>query len=484
MMKVSKVIIAMLFAMVLCAFGRVDAVAPGIQSGISTAAVQKLVNKVLPPVINMVKHAQYPDMSDEQKKQKAYIYHPTFQSLSVGSFVAQVKDNKFTVGIRDFHIDLKAGWRVKIKKLVWVSTHGNVEVRFSASQILASFVFGTRNVNNVLKPTVAVADVAVDVTTAKVKLSHNIFAWLFNMVTSFFKNKIRNFVNTAIRDAVRNGLTAAASKMTDAIPSSAPMGALGSIALGLTSGMYFVNNNVIALPFDGTITSSNGIVGSAPRHNVPFIATGRMLDLYLDTYVFNSGADATFKSKNFNVNYIATSLRHPSIAFDLVGSTLGLEQLDAAGHGHKLLRIRAVPAVALTVNSAPGAFSASQALDIAFDLNLGNGNFLEALVVRATGSGSVNLTFSQINGTPHLVPHLNGLSASFVQIRSAFGNVTFAKLNNFIAQVLNGLVVPVINTTVLQPIPIPTTTGLVLANPSIQFKQDHVYAGFDVDFIL
>lgn len=456
---------------------------PGIQSGISTRAIQKLINKVLPPVLNIVKTTKYPDVASEQKKQKAYVYHPTFDALSVGAFVAQVNGGQFTVGIRDFHLDLKAGWRVKVRKLrIWISTSGNVQVRFSASRVLASFGFGTKTVGSALKPTAVVNNVEVDVTAARVKLSKNIFAWLFNLVTSFFKNKIRSLVNTAVRDAVRNGLTAAASRMTDAIPSSASLGALGSINLALTSGMRLLNNDVIAVPFDGRITSKTGVVGNGARHNVPFTPTGRMLDVVVDTFVINSGAEAAFQSNNFNYVYSDANARPAGLTSDLRGSTLDLPALNNAGHGNKLLRVRAVPASALFVTSSPNNLQASKSMDIAFDINLGNGNFLEVVVIRAVGSGGVNVSFQNINGVPHLVPRVNNLNATFTQVRGAFGQITFNKLNTFLSQVLNGMIVPSINTLVLQPMPIPTTAGLALTNPAINFKQDHIYAGFDVDF--
>lgn len=486
MMKISKVIIAMLFAMVMCSLGNVQAVTPGIQSGISTKAVQKLLNKVFPPVLNAIKTTKYEDISDIQKKSKTYIYHPTFHALTVGSFIAQVNGNQFTVGIKDLYLDLKAGWRVKKKKIFWFSTHGNVEVRFAASKILASFKFGTKAVGANLKPTFAVSNVSVDVTTAKVKLSRNIFAWLFNMVLSFFKGKIRTIVNKAIRDALQTGLTGAANKMSDAIGTVGKLGAIGTINLGLTSGIQLLKNDVIALPFNGEITSTKGIVGTATRHNIPFVPTGRMLDLFIDTYVINSGASAVFKSSSgsaLNV-FAPTSARPTGFTVDLIGNSLGLDAINTAGYSKNLLRITTVPVSALSVASAVSNLSAAKVFDLVFDLNLGNGRYLEAIVIRCTASGGVNVVFEKINNNPMMTPKITSLKATFQQVRSAFGNVTMNKLNKLLDEILNKVVVPGINTTILQPIPIPTTTGLTLANPSIVFKQDHVYAGFDVDFVL
>jgi len=464
------------------AFGAQAQDGPGIMGGMSAPAITKLVNTMLPPIIEQVKHTPFEDISGKQSGFNYEVRNIRITEFSLDSFNLAVQGG-VRVDLRGIHGHADMDWKYKLHKWPHVPKgSGRAEATIDVRDIGATFVLGVTGDG---RPAISINAVTVEVSSVKIKTHGSIFSWLYNLIIKAFQGKFRKAIESTLKAAIESTFNSKIAEIIATLPMTTRVGRWGTIDLHIPqNGLGYVGQSIV-LAFNGEVypvdSSSDGAV---PRHaTLPFAASGRLLDLVIDTFVLQTLFHSYHRTGLFNKEISRD--KHPDKFPDLFDTAkwTWIPQMAKVYPNHDVRFVVSFDTDP-TVAAIPGElkFGAGFLVDVQV-APAGTGSFTTGLVLTAAGSTRIDIsldTATPFNPVLHFsIPDFHPV---FKVRDSTIGAIDLTLLNIVVDALLNHVILPGVNAMVADGIPLPTVHGLSISNAEFKVIQNGFEMHADVDF--
>lgn len=459
-------------------------VEPAIQGGVSAEGIRTILSAVIPVVLAKVKEMDFPAESGTASGFHYEIKDIKMHRLSMQSVTSSIKDG-ISIAVNGIDVALSLHWSYKKTKIHIPKGSGTADVSVSAHSLGATFQINTIQTPRGIKPQVRVSACNVDLSNLNIKVHGSILSFLYNLIISLFKGKLKS----AIESTVRAGFIQAIDQMSDTIlatmPTYAAISKWGTIDFGLTQGAaYFPAQGAAMLSFNGEVypISTNSSAG-LPRDAMPYAPSGRHMDVNFNVFTLNTAAAAWMKAGGLN-KYINDDNKPPSWPIPLRADAwaLFLPQLQAAFPNAPLLLHITTPE-APKVSANPGQFSLGGAFNVDVMAATSAGNKL-AFSMRLNLDGGMSLKLEQRATGPFFTPQIVSTKIAATTTASNIGNVPVASVASVLDSVVNFIVIPMLNGELLNGFPLPSVAGLSFNNPVFSINKNYISFGSDLAFHL
>eukprot|EP00461_Guttulinopsis_vulgaris_P003784 UN03785 len=466
-MKINTLFIA-LFIALLCSvlsMNTVEATSPGVITSISGTSITNIANKLIPSVLQTIREMPIPNIAEG----KLTFEGIHIQELEIQSFsVSTNNQNALVINLSGLYINVRIDkWRYKTKLF---STHGSCTGRGKLSVALAASL-----VPNGDRFTINLPSVEPSIDEFSIKIGGGILAKILNLIKSIFNGTIRKAVRRAAEPAIRDGLYNVASKLSNSIPTSANT-AFGVISFAPAGFGTRYDQNSITVGFNGNIN------GREPeRHAIEntFSPSGKLFDIYVDTFVFNSAFQArNWVEKVYDVDnpgpfngikgWTVSDWRDILPGFknwlDLTKITIKVGMLDS-------------PVMTATNGVLSGRVNAY------WDLYAGQTHVVR---VKVGIVGGIAVSIQQLgDGKYYIIAQLQAPKLELEQVFSNVGDMDFT--NAVVSTIFNtasSLVSSIVNELLSQGILIPSVQGMGLSDPVLTIFNGGFRFGANIDINL
>lgn len=451
-----------------------------IQGGISAEGIRTILNYVVPIVLAKVKEMDFPGESGKASGFKYEIKDIRMHRLSMQSVTSSIT-NGVTIAVHGLDVALSLKWSYKQAKIKIPYGSGTADVSVAANALGATFQINTIQTAKGIKPQVRVAACNVDLANLNIKIHGSILSFLYNLIISLFKGKLKS----AIETGVRTGFTQAIDQMSDTIlatmPTYAPISKWGTLDFGLTQGAnYFPAQNAVMLSFNGEVypISTNSSTG-IPRTAMPYAPSGRHIDVNFNAFVVNSAANAWMKAGGLS-KYINDDNKPEKFPLPLRTDAwaLILPQLQNAFPNVPLLLHITTPD-APKVSAASGKFTMGATVAVHVYAATSAGNKL-AFSMRINVDGTMSLHLEQRATGPYFTPQIASTHIDAATTASNIGNVPISTLASVIDSLVTFIILPTLNRELLAGFPLPAVAGLQFRNPIFNINNNYITFGADL----
>lgn len=455
---------------------------PGLMGGMSTTAITKLINNILPAALEMVKATPLEDISGRESGFNYEVRSIKIKEFNIASFTLSV-----TSGVR---VDLrgiygKAGmdWKYKLKKWPHLPKgSGTADATMDVSDIGATFALAVTADG---RPSIRINEVTVDIHKITIKTHGSLFSWLYNLIIKAFQGTFKRAVEKGLKNALETTFNDKIAAIIATLPMAGRVGKWGTIDLHIPAQGLATIGDSIVLAFNGEVYPQGGFSdGLTPRHaGMPFVPSGRLLDIVLDTFTLQS-AFHTYAHSGM-LNKLITRDQHPEKFPDIFNTDQWtyIPALKAKYPNHDVRFVVTLGADP-TVNAVPGALTLGA--DFRFDVQVspvGADAWVSALKLAATGSTNLEVSLdTSVPFNPVLHLAIPAFNPKFAVTDSTIGNIDLTLLNIVVNALLNNVILPGINVMLADGIPLPSVAGLTLSNAEFNILQDGFQMRADVDF--
>eukprot|EP00461_Guttulinopsis_vulgaris_P004649 UN04651 len=444
MTKLTSLICVVIIAFILSAFAmhNVEAQSAGIITSISGTAITNLANQIIPIALQRIRDSPIPDAGEG----KVTVSGISISNLEIESFgVGTNNENALIINLSGLYINIWIDkWRYK-EKLFSVSGHASLRASLSTVLVLRLNPGGDGRFQ------LDLPEAVVNLSEFRITLSGNLIAKVLNAVKNIFNGVIKRAAQSAIQPLIRNVLYDAAAQFSQSIPASSntPYGPI-SFAPAAFGTRY--DGNSISLAFNGNIN------GNEPqRHGIEssFSPSGALLDVYLDTFVFNSALG----SKQWDV--YTYNKDHPGDlpvpgwkGKDWVNVLPKLAQQSPDADITIQLRMMESPQVIATA----GVLSAK--LIVGYDIFT---NDIRVATIKGTIVAGASASIQGESPNYIVMLQLQSPTVVYETVESTVGDIDFTLLNAILDFGFN-LFTGIVNTVLAAGIAIPTVDRLVITD--------------------
>jgi len=445
---------------------------PGLRSTVSNAGIEYAKNVLQPRLIQEVKTAKLPDFSGSGHHAKVDLSQFHIEEFGIAkSSIVVSSPNVGTVSISGISLRLSFHWHYKYRHLV--SDHGSADVHTSGASTKVSAHIG-RDANGA--PTVTVSDTGFDVGDLSIKL-HGGASWLYNLIISNFKGRIRSAINKEVRAKMSSTIGTLVKEALASVPLSHDFGHGVSLCYALADQPSVISD------FGGRM-----VVGSVAefyatkegRGKSPFKPTGMpktlaksapgpMVELFMNEYFFNTFSWAFIHAGNLHMQIDQNSAPDQYKALFTTGHYASAAPGLVQKYGKdSLIRLDFDVTQVPTLYFQPDGFQLKTSAMLTLEVKQGD-KYVKVIGLTLTllSSGSISIKGTSVYG------HLKTFKVTATVSSSIIGEVNVTLLQdllNFVGSFVTG----VVNKMLAPGVPLPVVKGVSFVDPKIIWGTNYV----------
>jgi len=445
---------------------------PGLRTTISNDALDYLRKTLQPVLIEEVKTAKIPDMSDDVSHVHIYLTDIKLSEFNLEkSSVVLSTPNFGTLSLSGISVHLNMNWRYNAHI---AKDHGTAEVHTSGASTSIKVALARNPKTGA--PAVTVTDTGFDCGDFDIKM-HGGASWLYNMIIKSFKGKIRDSINKAVREKMQDTINQMVTKALATVPMSVDFGNGISLCYELADdpavipdyGKRFVAGSVAESYITKEGRGKSGFKPTAMPKTTATSAPGPMLEIFINDFAINTLSYSYVNSGNTHM--IIDDKNAPAEAKPLLVS--GYYVSAAPGLVKKYgtdapLRMDFEVGQVPTLYMQPDGFQLKTAGMLTMEVNESNtftkviGMNLNILV-----AGSVVLKNTTI------IPHLDVLNVTCSIASSSVGEVDPQGMQDLI-DFTTTYATSELNDKFANGIPLPVVKGLTFVDPKIVWGSNYL----------
>ncbi|XP_076824147.1 bactericidal permeability-increasing protein-like [Clavelina lepadiformis] len=419
---------------------------PGLQLRLTSNGINFAKDIALEFLHDVINKLKLPDFSEDNFA----VSNLRITSFNLGSTTVTTKSpNIFKVTVKDAGAFATGDWRAW-KKIWFIKLRASGTGKVSAKVDLEQTIGLGRNSD---KPTLSVGKCTSHITSFDIELEGSNFFqdWIYNLILSFFKGKIRRNLQEQICTEIQKTLGEQFKKLSNDFKTDFPLVFGTKVNLGLVSNPA-VTSNSITLALRGRCFPKSMPSLSFPFNppTVPAITTtSQMVRISISPYVMNTLLYSMWKSnvlkKGFSQQQISATLKSPLTANTLAPFFPTLSSYDNQPLQAEIRASQAPRAQFTTTgiqisgkfdiiagpSSAPQAATISTKVDFMAQPRLTNGvisGSISNVVVVITNAGVLpDQVLNQINQlieaflSTQIVPAVNEVTGAGFELPSFYG---------------------------------------------------------------
>jgi len=452
-----------------------DEVNPGLRSTVSNGGLEYAKSVLQPILIEQVKGIKIPDMEDKVHSPVGKIkielsnIHLSEFGLEQSS-ITLTPPNEGVVSLSGLSVHLEFNWHYKAK---FASDHGSGEAHTSGASTKVSAGLSKDDKG---APVVTIDDTGFDCGDLSIKL-HGGASWLYNVLISAFKGKIRSAVNTEVRKQITSTISDMIQKALASVP----------LSYDFDNGMslsYALADDPAVLPDYGGRMAAGSVAEfyvtkEGPGHS-PFKPTampkttatsapGPMVELFMNEFFFNTLSYSYIHSGNshwqIDEDNAPVEAKPLLISGYYASAAPGL--IDKYGLDAPLrveFEVEQIP----TLYIQPDVFQLQTSASLTMEVNQ-NQTFTKVIGLDATllTAGVVSLNDTAVTG------NLKTLKINATVTSSTVGDVDIKGMQDLIDFTAT-FATNTINERLAQGVPLPVVKGISFVDPKIIWGSNYV----------
>jgi hypothetical protein len=310
----------------------------------------------------------------------------------------------------------------------------------------------------------------------------SILSWLYDLIIDLFKGAIKKAIEAAVVSNIKTQLQAEANKILATLVLDYHLDNYAELDYRLTSAPAFPSR-YLELPCLAAVMPIAAPVPPVLEHSaMPFEPSGRMLDLQVDAYLFNSAMYTYFRANAMQATVAekdvpATSTLHLNSS-DFKAQIPNLFQ----AHPNKalMLKITATAEPSLTFTAVEQTLKAPLFMGV---YAAGAAGWVEVFTIRIAASTQFRMKIDA--AALRLVGDVDKFSipvTAMTIFNTTIGPVVVAGLNSLVALGVDTVLLPYINKAFERGFPLPAVKGLEYIAPALKFGPGYVNIQTDIHF--
>lgn len=259
----------------------------GIQLGVASSSIEKVLNHVIPKIFDKLKSQTFPGISGKKKGTKFRVWDIRVVKTGFSKAKSTVSGKGLGIHINGLHLEIHG--RFKFRKFI-IGGKGKFTIKFTAGDIGCDVKINKVETPQGPRTEVVATSVDVKLSQFKIKFKGGIFGFLANIVMHFVKNKIKKGVEGGLKKALAaaiKGISAAMLKRDNLIP----IGKWGVMNTAMTrNAEYFTSTQRIMVSHDAEIypVPHRKPDGAVAKRVMQYTPSTRDVDFNLNEFVLNS----------------------------------------------------------------------------------------------------------------------------------------------------------------------------------------------------
>lgn len=460
---------------------------PALLAGMTANGLQTTVNSVLPSVFAKLKGLPIPDVHTKKDSIKVDITGIHIDSVSYSSFTTSVSGSQLNLEIAG--LATQGGLTWKYREEIWPHIPfggGTADFSVDGGDISVSLQLNTVTApDGGLKPQLVVSGCNVRISNISVKIHGSIFSWLYDLIIDLFKGSLKSAAADAIKGALVTAVNVKADAILETLSYKINFREWGTLDYSLTGPAQFIPSaGVFYLPFKAEVYQQNSTAECPlPHNNIAYAPSGRMIDLFLDTFALNSGGFVYFNEDVWHLTLDNSNLP-PSFPIKLYTNdwAMLIPQLQVV-YPNMAMQIVISLDSNPNVETSNGAASITAPFLIDVQVLPTNKPALSAFAIVANITAVLDIhTFEAPAGPALDIQVGNTTDVTFTLRNSTIGNIDFSLINIITSAIIDTVIIPNANKQLAPGFPLPSVDGLSLLNPLIYLQNNIIQLSTDISF--
>ncbi|KAM6378145.1 bactericidal permeability-increasing protein-like [Pluvialis apricaria] len=423
-------------------------------------------------------HLKLPDISGDFRIRHVGKVRYELSRLDLRSFhlpyswISLVPNVGLQVAISNAFADVDGNWRVKIH---FIRDHGSFELKVENIYIKINLKLGNDASG---KPTVDTSYCSTRISKVRVRFSGKL-GWLYNLFHSAIESRFRKMLESEVCEIIARSVRRELQPYLQTLPVTARIDSVAGVDYSLVAPP-----TATAQSLDAALKGE--CFSLANRSTVPFSPLAlslppdhdRMVYFGASSYFFNTAGFA-YHTAGALVFEITDSMIPKGVDFHLNTTTFSafVPQLEKM-YPDMLMKLKLSASSAPFLNIGPGGLSLKPVVDIQAYTILPNSSLAPLFLLSLTGNVSavMNVKYGRIVGSLNVGRMKLSLKHSDV---GTFQVRTLQSIMNIFA---SSILLPRLNARLNQGFPLPLLDRIQLSNILVQFHQNFLLLGADVQY--